>query len=188
METINRVKIILGGSGGQGILTLGKHLAYAGMKNGYEVSCLPTYSAEMRGGYIYCFVTISKEQEIFSPLSKSCDIGVFLNDMSYKMLRTYLKKDSFIILNSSLIKNLKKNKKIFEIPATETAERIGDIRIANMVIAGAISKLISEKFFDFRYSFLLSEVEKVVTNENIVKLCKIAIKEGYNYLENLLLK
>ncbi|MGB9677393.1 MAG: 2-oxoacid:acceptor oxidoreductase family protein, partial [Candidatus Ratteibacteria bacterium] len=72
MESINKVKIILGGSGGQGILTLGKLFSYAGIKKNYYISCLPTYGAEMRGGYIYCFVIISKKKEIFSPLSESC--------------------------------------------------------------------------------------------------------------------
>ncbi|MFN4227820.1 MAG: 2-oxoacid:acceptor oxidoreductase family protein [Candidatus Ratteibacteria bacterium] len=186
METTNKVRIILGGSGGQGILTLGKYLSYASIENKCEVTCLPTYGAEMRGGYIYCFVTISKKTEIFSPISKSCDIGVFLNDMSYKMLKKYLKKDSLILLNSSLIKNHKKNEKVFEIPATEIAEKIGDIRITNMVIAGAISKLISEFFFDFKYSVLISELEKVINNKEAIKLSKFAIKEGYKYLENIL--
>jgi 2-oxoglutarate ferredoxin oxidoreductase subunit gamma len=180
MENMNKVKIILGGSGGQGILTLGKLLAYAGIKANYYVSCLPTYGAEMRGGYIYCFVIISKEKEIFSPLSESCDIGAFLNEMSYKMLKKYLKDDAYIILNSSLIKFENKNEKIIKVPATEIAEKTGDIRIANMVMAGAISKLITEKFFDFKKEILISEVEKVINDEKAIKLCQYAIKKVWD--------
>lgn len=186
METTNRVKIILGGSGGQGILTFGKLLAYASIKKNYEVNCLPTYGAEMRGGYIYCFITISKEKEIFSPLSESCDIGVFLNEMSYKMLKKYLNKDSYLILNSSLIKNFKKNEKVILIPATEIAEKIGDIRITNMVIAGAISKLITKNFFDFKIQLLISEIEKIITDKKTIELCELAIKKGWEYLEKRL--
>ncbi|HOK56932.1 MAG TPA: 2-oxoacid:acceptor oxidoreductase family protein [bacterium] len=182
METINKVRIILGGSGGQGILTLGKLLAYAGIKKNYEVSCLPTYGAEMRGGYIYCFVIISKEKDIFSPLTESCDIGVFLNEMSYKMLKKFLKKDAYSILNYSLIKNFKKNEKVIEIPATEIAEKTGDIRITNMVMAGVVSKLISQKFFDYEKEILINEINKIMEKEEIIKLCEKGIKEGWQYL------
>ncbi|MCM8804149.1 MAG: 2-oxoacid:acceptor oxidoreductase family protein [Candidatus Omnitrophica bacterium] len=177
------VRIVLGGSGGQGILTLGRLLSYSAIEKKYEVSCLPTYSAEMRGGYIYCFVTISKKEGIFSPLSENCDIGVFLNDMSYKMLKKYLKKEAFVILNSSLIKNTKKNEKNIEIPASEIAEEIGDIRITNMVIGGAVSRLITEKFFDFEKEILISQINKVIQDEKNIKLCEDGIKKGWQYLK-----
>jgi len=177
------VRIILGGSGGQGILTLGKLLSFGGISKNYEVSCLPTYGAEMRGGYIYCFVIISKKKETFSPLSESCDIGVFLNEMSYRMLKKYLKKDAFLILNSSLIKNISRNGKEIKIPATEIAEKMGDIRISNMVIAGSISKLITEKFFDFRSENLIKEIGKVINDKKTAKLCELAIKNGWELTE-----
>lgn len=179
------VKILLGGSGGQGILTLGRLLSYGAVKKKYNVSCLPTYGAEMRGGYIYCFVTISKKRDVFSPLSESCDIGVFLNDMSYKMLKKYFKKESFIILNSSLIKKYKKNEREIEIPATEIAENIGDIRITNMVIGGVISRLITEKFFDFEKEILISQINKIIEDEKNIKLCEVGIKKGWQYLEKI---
>jgi len=173
------IRVIIGGSGGQGVLTFGKLIAYACNKKNYFVSSLPTYSAEMRGGYIYTFVTISKNKEIFSPLSESCDIGVFMNDMSYKMLKKYLKEEAYIILNSSLIKNRNKNEKIIEIPATEIAEKIGDIRIANMVMAGKLIKLINEKFLKFEKKYLNSEIEKIIPNKEAKNLCILAIEEGY---------
>lgn len=173
------IRIIIGGSGGQGVLTFGKLIAYTCNRLNYFVCSLPTYSAEMRGGYIYTFVSISKNKEIFSPLSESCDIGVFMNDISYKMLKKYLKKSAYIILNSSLIKIKNKNEKIIEIPATEIAEKIGDIRIANMVMAGKLIKLINEKFLKFEKKYLISEIEKTISNEETINLCKIAIEEGY---------
>jgi 2-oxoglutarate ferredoxin oxidoreductase subunit gamma len=173
------IRIIIGGSGGQGILTFGKLIANACNRKNYFVSSLPTYSAEMRGGYIYTFVTISRNKEIFSPLSESCDIGVFMNDMSYKMLKKYLKEGAYIILNSTLIKNRNKNEKIIEVPATEIAEKIGDIKIANMVMAGKFIKLINEKFLKFEKKYLISEIEKTISNEETKNLCKIAIEEGY---------
>jgi len=173
------IRVIIGGSGGQGVLTFGKLIAYACIRKKYFVSSLPTYSAEMRGGYIYTFVIISENKEIFSPLSESCDIGVFMNDMSYKMLKKYLKEGEYIILNSSLIKNRNKNEKIIEIHATEIAEKIGDIRIANMVMAGKLIKLINEKFLKFEKKYLNSEIEKIISDEKTINLCKTAIEEGY---------
>jgi len=173
------IRIIIGGSGGQGILTLGKLIAYACNKKKYFVSSLPTYSAEMRGGYIYTFVAISKNKEIFAPLSESCDIGIFMNEISYKMLKKYLKKDAYIILNSSLIKIKNKNEKTIKVAATEIAENIGDIRIANMVMAGKFLKLINEKFLKFEKKYLISEIEKVITDEKIKNLCILAIEKGY---------
>ncbi|MCS7180699.1 MAG: 2-oxoacid:acceptor oxidoreductase family protein [bacterium] len=188
METINKVRIILGGSGGQGILTLGRLISFGGIKKNYNVSCLPTYSAEMRGGYVYTFVIISKTNEIYSPISESCDIGVFLNEMSYKMLKKYLRKGAYVILNSSLIKNHTKNVEIIEVPATEMAERMGDIRITNMIMAGIISWVITEKFFDFEIQSLISEIKKVIMNGEIIKLCEFAIKEGWKYMESSIIK
>lgn len=179
---MDTVKILLGGSGGQGILTFGKLISFASIRKNYYVSCLPTYGAEMRGGYIYNFVIISKKDGIFSPISENCDIGVFLNEMSYKMLKKYLKRDAYFLLNSSLIKAKKERKKI-EIPATEIAERIGDIRIANMVMAGALSKLINDKFLDFKIENLMGEIEKLISDEKTKKLCETALKEGWNYIK-----
>ncbi|MCM8807345.1 MAG: 2-oxoacid:acceptor oxidoreductase family protein [Candidatus Omnitrophica bacterium] len=176
------VRVLIGGSGGQGILTLGRLIATSCIKKNYDVSCLPTYSAEMRGGYIYCFITISKKDEIFSPLSENCDIGVFLNEMSYKLLKRYIKKDGELLINSSLIKNIRKNGKEFEIPATEIAEEIGDIRIANMIMAGSLARLINERFFSFKKSLLFAGIEDIINDEKTVKLCKIAIEKGWNYL------
>jgi len=95
------------------------------------------------------------------------------------MLKKYLKKDAYIILNSSLIKIKNKNEKVITIPATEIAEKIGDIRITNMVMAGYLSKIITEKFFEFNKKYLISEIENVISNKETEKLCKIAIEEGY---------
>lgn len=175
------VRVIIGGSGGQGILTLGRFLAFSGIEKNYNVSCLPTYGAEMRGGYIYCFVTISNGKETFSPVSESCDIGVFLNEESYKMLKKKLKKDGYLILNSSLIKTEKKQNRKIEIPATEIAEEIGDIRVANMVISGKIGRLISEKYLRIYLKELISQIDKVIFNKETIKLCEIAIRKGWEY-------
>lgn len=140
-------RIIIGGFGGQGILILGKVLAYAGMEEKKHVSCLPFYGAEMRGGYALCTLVISTE-EISSPVVSKADIGIFMDKLSLENYKERIEKNGVILINSSLIKNKfpHKNLKVVRIPATELAEKIGDVRVANMIAAGALIKIIqSEK-------------------------------------------
>jgi len=139
-------RIIIGGSGGQGVLTLGKVLAYTAVHKEFQVSCLPAYGAEMRGGYVYCTLILSNTSELFSPISARADAGVFLNEKSFKMLAQYLKSNGYLFLNSSLIKKLEDRKfRIFEIPASELAESTGSLQSANMVMAGALSYLLNKE-------------------------------------------
>jgi len=177
----SKVQIIIGGAGGQGILTAGKVLSYACIKSGLEVSCLPAYGAEMRGGYVYCILTISNSEDVFSPISSECDVGIFLNEKSFHMLSSYLKQGALIFLNSSLIKN--KNKKAFEFPATEEAEKIGDGKVANMIFVGALTPFIKKMFNKFRKEDILWGVEKLIRNEKLKDLSKKAIERGLKLLE-----
>ncbi|HQL64291.1 MAG TPA: 2-oxoacid:acceptor oxidoreductase family protein, partial [bacterium] len=126
-------KIILSGSGGQGIITLSRVLAHAGISARLNVSFLPAYGAEMRGGYVYSMISLST-QELISPVISQADIGVFMDENSLKMLKQYLKNSAWLLWNSSLIKpdGQIKNYAI-GIPASEVAEKIGSVKIANMV-------------------------------------------------------
>ncbi len=176
-----KIQIVIGGAGGQGVLTMGKVLSYACINRGLEVSCLPAYGAEMRGGYVYCILTISNSEDVFSPISSECDIGIFLNEKSFHMLSSYLKKDALIFLNSSLIKN--KNKNAFEFPATEEAEKLGDGKVANMFFVGALIPFIKKMFNKFRKEDILWGVEKLIRNEKLKDLSKKAIELGLKLLE-----
>ena len=131
------LRIIIGGHGGQGVLTLGKLFSYAAIEEGQEVSSLPTYGAEIRGGYTFSTVVISNK-EIATPVVSQADVGIFLDPFSFRYLKEKVKERGLLILNSSLIKEIKeeKGKTFVEVPATEIAERLGDSRLANMVMAG----------------------------------------------------
>jgi len=182
---MERVKIIIGGSGGQGILTLGKVISYAAIRQKMQVSCLPSYGAEMRGGYVYCTIVLSSSDNIFSPVSSETDIAVFMNDKSFQMLRTYMKKNAYLILNTSLIKKFNSTDyKIVEIPASEIAEQIGNIKNANMVAAGTLAYLINNHFFRFPRTALYYGTDKILPHKELAALSKKSIETGWCMLEN----
>ena len=134
-------QIILAGFGGQGILFAGKLLAYAGMLNGKEVSWLPSYGPEMRGGTANCSVIISDDQ-IASPIIQKPDVLLALNGPSLEKFEDAVVKGGTIIYDSSLIASAKENAdvNVCGIPATETAIEMDAKTLANMVMLGKFIK------------------------------------------------
>ncbi|HOL21337.1 MAG TPA: 2-oxoacid:acceptor oxidoreductase family protein [bacterium] len=176
-----KARIIIGGSGGQGILTAGKVLSYASIRQNMNVTCLPSYGAEMRGGYVYCTIVIYSAEDIVSPVSTEIDIGVFMDTNSYRMLRGYLKKDAFVILNSSLVKKFNPSKgKTIEIEASEIAERLGSIKTANMVATGATGYIIDHFFFPLAIKSLYYGIEQAFHSKEIADLSKNSLEAGWN--------
>ena len=134
-------QIILAGFGGQGILFAGKLLAYAGMLNGKEVSWLPSYGPEMRGGTANCSVIISDEQ-IASPIIQRPDVLLALNGPSLEKFEDAVVKGGTIIYDASLIASAKENAdvNVCGINATETAIGMDAKTLANMVMLGKFIK------------------------------------------------
>jgi len=127
------------GFGGQGILFLGKLLAYSGMLEGKEVTWFPSYGAEVRGGTANCTVIISDEM-IGSPVVRNPEILVVMNEASLNKFQSRLKKDGLLIFDSSLIKGteLRSDVHILEVPASEIAASLGSTKYANMVMFSAL--------------------------------------------------
>ena len=96
-------EMIFAGFGGQGVLSMGMLLAYAAMKEGKEVSWMPSYGPEMRGGTANCIVNIS-DQPISSPIVSSFDTAVVLNQPSLKKFESRVKRDGILIWESTMIK------------------------------------------------------------------------------------
>jgi len=132
---INMCRIILGGSGGQGVVTLSKLLAIAGMNEGRTISCYPIYGAEMRGGYTFATVIIS-ETEIPSPIVSEADLGIFLDPFAYEYLGKMVTEKGVIAINANLVKTKAEKRRLFPILADAIARKVGDSRAANMVVAG----------------------------------------------------
>ena len=134
-----QTEIVISGFGGQGILFAGQILAYAAMDSGLEVTWIPSYGPEMRGGTANCTVIIS-EEEIGAPVVKNPQAVIVMNLPSLEKYEPLVKKDGVLVVNSSLIEREvdRKDIHVVGIPANEIAERLGDKRLANMVVVGAL--------------------------------------------------
>ncbi|HQQ48027.1 MAG TPA: 2-oxoacid:acceptor oxidoreductase family protein, partial [Acidobacteriota bacterium] len=131
-------EIVLAGFGGQGVLLIGKLLAYSGMKNGYEVTWLPAYGPEMRGGTCNCTVVIS-EKPVGSPMSKNPHGLIALNLPSLDKFEDTVRPGGVIVINTSLINRKVKRTdvKVIEVAANELAIECGNAKAGNMVALGA---------------------------------------------------
>ena len=134
-------KILIAGFGGQGILFAGKALAFTGLKAGKEVSWLPSYGPEMRGGTANCSVTISDEP-IGSPIVDKPNVLIAMNLPSLEKYLFETEKGGCIIFDSSLIAKHEDrvDVKIVGIPATKLATDNGLEGLANMIIRGKVLK------------------------------------------------
>ncbi len=135
MET----NMIVSGFGGQGTLFAGQVLAYAALDSGKHVTWIPSYGPEMRGGTARCTVTIS-DDKIGSPLTRNPAIVLAMNLPSLDMYETLIVSGGLMIVNSSLIprKMERDDVRDYYIPAAEIAEEIGNPRLTNMVMVGAL--------------------------------------------------
>ncbi len=130
-------EIILAGFGGQGILFAGKVLAYCALIDGKEISWLPSYGPEMRGGTANCAVCISDEP-IGSPVVSNPDYLIAMNGPSYKKFIDAVKPGGLVLLDNSIVDEVCDRKDVTEvsIPATDLATDAGLNGAANMVLLG----------------------------------------------------
>jgi len=138
VRTILKEEIICAGSGGQGIVFMGRLLAWAAMEDKKFTTFIPSYGAEMRGGTANCSVVISDE-EITSPLIEKASSAIIMNEASLHKFEPRVREKGLVLVNSSLTRNKVKRKdvEVLYIPASELAEEIGNVKTANTVILGA---------------------------------------------------
>lgn len=132
-------KIIIAGFGGQGIILAGKLLAQTAMRANKEVTFMPSYGAEVRGGTANCMVSISNEK-IACPVINKPDSLIVMNKASLNKFASRLKEGGLLIMNSSLIHTkpqLDKSIEIISVPADQIAVELGNQKAANMVMLGA---------------------------------------------------
>jgi 2-oxoglutarate ferredoxin oxidoreductase subunit gamma len=129
--------VICAGFGGQGIMVLGKVLAEVGMAAGFNVTWLPSYGAEVRGGTAHAMVRISS-RDIPSPVVAEANAAIIMNGPSLKKFIGKIKKGGLLILNTSMSEGDVKSPDIdvIEAPLTDEAMKLGNIRVANMIAAG----------------------------------------------------
>lgn len=159
-------KIIFSGFGGQGILSAGRMLAYAGMIEGKNVSWLPSYGPEMRGGTANCHIVIS-DWEICSPIIDNSDAVIVMNKPSLNKFEQAVKHNGILIMDSSLIdiKPERQDITVFDVPATRIASDMNNISIANVILLG---KLIS--------------VTNIVSKQSIIEAFKHVLPEKKHFL------
>ncbi|WP_430884890.1 2-oxoacid:acceptor oxidoreductase family protein [Fusibacter sp. JL216-2] len=152
-------KVICAGFGGQGVMSMGQLLTYSGMVEGKQVSWLPSYGPEMRGGTANCNVMVS-DKMIGSPIiTNDASCAIVMNLPSLEKFEQDVVENGLVLVNSSLIekKVSRSDVKAIYIPANEVANELGNARVANMVMLGA-------------YIELNSPVELATVKETLTKL------------------
>ncbi len=148
-EALRETKILIAGFGGQGIMFFGRIISLAAILENRQTTYIRSYGAEMRGGTAHCQIKIS-DKDIASPIFAHPTFAVIMNQPSLEKFKNNFTNDTIVILNSSLVKKnaLPKSKNIFTYAFNELADKLGDIKIANMVALGALirrTKVIKKK-------------------------------------------
>lgn len=131
-------RVMIAGFGGQGVMAIGQLLTYAGMIEDKNVSWLPSYGPEMRGGTANCAVIVSDEP-VGSPVVFESTSAIVMNQLSLDKFGKDVKKRGKLFINSSLIdeKSKREDVDVYYIPANEVANELGSNKMANMVMLGA---------------------------------------------------
>lgn len=131
-------EIIIAGFGGQGVLSMGQIIAYAAMKEGKEVSWMPSYGPEMRGGTANCIVIVS-DSRVSSPIITKFDTAIVLNQPSLKKFESAVKPAGLLIYEKSAIIHppTRIDIEILAIPGIEEAQKLKSKQVANMVMLGS---------------------------------------------------
>lgn len=174
------IKTIFAGFGGQGVLSMGLNLAQAAMLENRFVTYLPAYGAEVRGGTANCTVSVSDE-EIASPVASSPTFVVAMNQPSMIRFQNRIQSGGIFFLNSSLIKEQvsRGDMEIVNIPANDLAEKMGNVRSANMIMLGAFIK----KSNIVNLQSIIEGLDVVLKgNKKLIAINKDALAAGYELL------
>ena len=170
-------EILFAGFGGQGIMFMGKLLAQAGLNSKKNVTWMPSYGAEVRGGTAYSMTKIS-DLSIASPVVINPDILVVMNEPSLAKYEDKLKSKGILVMNRSLIsaRHKRKDIKAVSIPITDIASKLGNTRSANMVAVGALLKC--SKLFTLK-AISAALKDMLGNKEDLYLINKKAIEKGY---------
>lgn len=157
-------EIIIAGFGGQGVLSMGKIMAYSGVMQDMEVSWMPSYGPEMRGGTANVIVILSEER-ISSPIIRRFDTAIILNQQSLDKFEDTIKPGGILIYDGNGITRHPKRTdiKIYRVDATEEAAKMEMAKVFNMIVLGGYMK-----------------VRPVIKLENVIKGLKKSLPERYH--------
>jgi len=177
-----REEIICSGFGGQGIMSMGKLLAQAALLEDKQVTWMPCYGAEVRGGTAHSTVIISDEP-IASPVILWPDTCFVMNNPSLIRFEKQVKVGGLLVVNSSLAKSetSRLDITILKFPFTDLASQLGNVRVANMLALGVY--LAKKKIVLFK-SVISSLAEIISSNPSVHKINVKALKEGMKLIKN----
>ncbi|MCL6573126.1 MAG: 2-oxoacid:acceptor oxidoreductase family protein [Bacillus sp. (in: Bacteria)] len=174
-------EIIIAGFGGQGVMSLGQLIAYAGMLDGKGVTWLPSYGPEQRGGTANCAVVVSNEA-VGSPLVTWPSTAIVLNNPSFDKFEPRVRPGGLLIVNTTLVTKTSERKdiKIIEISASDIANDLGNSRVANMILLGAFlehTKIVST-------DSVIESLKKVFSKDkhHLIEVNKQALTKGASLL------
>ncbi len=157
-------EIIIAGFGGQGVLSMGKIMAYSGVMEDMEVSWMPSYGPEMRGGTANVIVILSNER-ISSPIIRHFDTAILLNQQSLDKFESSIKPGGTLIYDGNGITRHPERKDItvYRTDATEEAAKMKSLKTFNMIVMGGFLK-----------------VKPIIKMENVIKGLKKSLPERYH--------
>ena len=173
-------QILIAGFGGQGVLFAGKFLAYKGLMEGKEVSWLPSYGPEMRGGTANCSVILS-DDPVGSPIVAEPDVLVAMNLPSFEKYEKAVVSGGMMVVDSTLLsaRTERTDVEAYYIPATKMANEAGIPTLANMIMMGQLIRRCSAITFDN----MRESLSKVVSakHADLLEVNLKALEAGYNY-------
>ena len=173
-------ELLIAGFGGQGVLFAGKCIAYKGLFEGRELSWLPSYGPEMRGGTANCSVILSDEP-VGSPIVSEPDVLIAMNLPSLDKYESAVKPGGTVIVDSTLIERKveRADVKTCYVPATKLAQEMGAPTLANMVMMGQFIKVSGA----IKMEGLEEAMKKVISakHADLLELNVKAIQIGYEY-------
>lgn len=176
------IKTVFSGFGGQGVLSMGHALATAAMLEGKHVTYFPSYGAEVRGGTANCTVSVSDE-EIASPVASEPEFVVAMNQPAFVRFQNMLVSGGLALINSSMVSasSVRGDIEVVEVPTSELAEKLGNIKVANMIMLGAfvrVSSIIS-------FPRLLKNLPDILgaKRERLLKINQEALGQGYEFVK-----
>jgi 2-oxoglutarate ferredoxin oxidoreductase subunit gamma len=172
------IKTVIAGFGGQGVMSIGLNLAQAAMLEGKNVTYLPSYGAEVRGGTANCTVVIS-DDEIASPVASSPEFVVAMNQPSVMRFQNQIQSGGLFFINSSLVEFeiARGDISVVSVPANSIAENLGSPKSANMVMLGAFTRksgLVSLSSAIEALKFILG------TKQKLLAVNEKALRAGYD--------
>lgn len=132
-------EVIVSGFGGQGALFAGQLLAYTGMDEGWHVTWIPSYGPEMRGGTAHCTVILS-DDDIGSPIIRQPNVCIVMNPPSLDKYEPLITVGGLLVVNSTLVRRraVRDDIQVLYVPANDLAAELGNVRMANVILLGAM--------------------------------------------------